>query len=163
MTARSFPTINMSSRWSERLSASVVAAVAVVIAVLVGTSALGGAPTQPRSTDVQASVAYADAASPPDLAEPAAPGPAIGAAPIRVFVTLPLPTEGGLSIYRGYVENRNRSDLTNVRMELTFLDGSTATYPIAAGLAPGARVTFEFRPTRTDVSGQPKFRFYMTH
>jgi hypothetical protein len=46
-------------------------------------------------------------------------------------------------------------------MELTFVDGSTMTYLIAAALPPGDRTTFEFRTTRADVSGQPKFRFFM--
>jgi hypothetical protein len=100
-----------------------------------------------RSTQVEEPIAAAPADAP-------SRGPLL-----RVYLMQPVPYEGGLPVFQGYVRNDHASNLSNLRMEITYADGSVATYPIAAALAPGEQVTFEFRSTRTDLAAQPKFFF----
>lgn len=81
---------------------------------------------------------------------------------LRVYLAQPLTYEAGLPIFRGYVQNDYSSNLTNVRLEVTHADGSIARYAIAATISPGERVAFEFRETRSDLQGLPKFFFLMS-
>ena len=92
----------------------------------------------------------------------AAPADAPSRGPLRVFFVQPVPYESGLPIFRGYVRNDHSSDLSNLRMEITYADGAVATYPIVDALAPGEQASFEFRGRRADLSTQPKFLFSMS-
>jgi hypothetical protein len=79
---------------------------------------------------------------------------------LRVFLVEPQMYQPGPQVFRGYVENNHSTNLTQVRLELTHTDGSVTRHAIAATLAPGERVPFEFRGT-PDVQWPPRFHFMM--
>jgi hypothetical protein len=47
--------------------------------------------------------------------------------------------------------------ISNVRLEITHAEGSVTRHLIATTLAPGERVTFDFRETSPNVQWPPRF------
>ncbi len=63
----------------------------------------------------------------------------------RWYLASPLRHEAGAWVLRGYVRNDETVTVSDLRLRITFVDGSSVDRPLRNTLEPGERIEYEFR------------------